>query len=340
MRSAPRSSDKRGHCCVLFDVPSLLYDQCWLGADSVRVELVNHAVEPTMNARSAFLRACDQTGMVADVDVVGTTGALVVSSIKFEKKVDPNPLLELVELCLWVEPNKARLPPVACRPLQRHPACHPHCANRAHACCTIRHGVCVFGVVAFGAVAAQDGSLTRARCRRPQVDKLHAEDLRVVVTDAAEFPTRLGEEINKCLADQRQVLQHLKNTQRTSGGGTMAAQSKGGEVFRRIERLRQSLQALLTTAPGSIAQIELCSVCQRILCVLSRRRAVAGTKPAADDLPSRIAACEAALRAATGPDNKQKRKRLHKKLKDLKDAQDAQQGGGSAAAPGAGSRPA
>jgi len=99
------------HRCQLFDIPSLLYDAKWLGSDQSRVELVCHTDTHVGDAHTKFVQAFEQCSFDVVVQTEGKMGALFVRANKIERNVEPGPILQLLPLCLWVEPNKLHLSP-------------------------------------------------------------------------------------------------------------------------------------------------------------------------------------------------------------------------------------
>jgi len=91
------------HRCRLFDTPSLLYDPRWLGTDTVRIELTTSSQDKAKSISNIFKKACS----AFHCEVNPVDGALEISEIKVEKKkIDPMPILKLIDYCLWCEPNK------------------------------------------------------------------------------------------------------------------------------------------------------------------------------------------------------------------------------------------
>mmetsp|Transcript_24685 Transcript_24685/g.59408 ORF Transcript_24685/g.59408 Transcript_24685/m.59408 type:complete len:326 (-) Transcript_24685:170-1147(-) len=118
LRKGIRSDDPAlGHRCQLFDSPSLLFDKHWVGSDQVRIELVTTKEKQAVHAAQAFSQKFDQAGLVGEVSVESTSqkphrnfpegcSAVVISNIKIKPPVKPDPLLQLIGVTLWIEPNK------------------------------------------------------------------------------------------------------------------------------------------------------------------------------------------------------------------------------------------
>ena len=107
------------HRCQLFDCPSLLFEKRWLGTDAVRIELMTATAAQAEAARRAFAAQFSKAGLqgtmsienVADREHRNTPegcSAVCVSDVKITQPVKPGPLLRLIGVALWVEPNKIR----------------------------------------------------------------------------------------------------------------------------------------------------------------------------------------------------------------------------------------
>ncbi|GAB5367815.1 hypothetical protein AAMO2058_001263900 [Amorphochlora amoebiformis] len=105
------------HQCQLFNSPSILFDKKWIGSDEVRIELVTSTVKQAQAAAQAFANQFKLAGLEGDISVSNTSSkdhrnfpegcsAVVIKSVKIKPPVKPEPLLALVGVTLWIEPNK------------------------------------------------------------------------------------------------------------------------------------------------------------------------------------------------------------------------------------------
>lgn len=116
-RGLKKAEPELDHRCQLFNCPSLLFDSRWLGTDEVRIELVTSSEHQIQQATAAFSRHFELAGLAGTVtseNVFGKThrnspegcSAVILKKVKITKPVQPDPLLALVGVTLWVEPNK------------------------------------------------------------------------------------------------------------------------------------------------------------------------------------------------------------------------------------------
>eukprot|EP00954_Amorphochlora_amoebiformis_P009442 734311-Amorphochlora_amoeboformis.AAC.1 len=89
----------------------------WIGSDEVRIELVTSTVKQAQAAAQAFANQFKLAGLEGDISVSNTSSkdhrnfpegcsAVVIKSVKIKPPVKPEPLLALVGVTLWIEPNK------------------------------------------------------------------------------------------------------------------------------------------------------------------------------------------------------------------------------------------
>lgn len=281
------SHSESPHSCILFDMPNLLFDKRWLGTDAMSIELTGAAESPA-KALIQFQKVFEQTGLRGNLALDGSS--IRISNLSFSGQVDPAPLMDLAVLCLWVKPNRVtKLSP--------------------------------------------SEAVTSLRC--------------TTATERARVATLINEEIMKCQADQKLVIAKYKEVQKSSAAGS-GDSAKGTDIFKRIEKVRIQLQALLQRNIATVEQLDFCTVCERVVGIYSspteetpsteEAPASAGseaatlsavlcvsnsqeTASAMDELAERILKLDTQIRAASGQENKQKRKRLQRKRKELKDQQ-------------------
>mmetsp|Transcript_16916 Transcript_16916/g.30313 ORF Transcript_16916/g.30313 Transcript_16916/m.30313 type:complete len:325 (+) Transcript_16916:177-1151(+) len=105
------------HRCQLFNSPSLLFDKKWMGSDNVRIELVTSTERHAKAAANAFSKQFELAGLQGVLTTENTAlkphrnspegcSAVLVNSVKISPPVKPDPLLALIGVTLWIEPNK------------------------------------------------------------------------------------------------------------------------------------------------------------------------------------------------------------------------------------------
>uniref|UniRef100_A0A7S2XFM6 Uncharacterized protein n=1 Tax=Lotharella oceanica TaxID=641309 RepID=A0A7S2XFM6_9EUKA len=105
------------HRCQLFNTPVLLFDKTWTGSDEVRIELVTSTTKQAEAAAAAFRGQFKEAGLEGTVSIKNTStkphrnspegcSAVFVTDVKITKPVKPEPLLALMGVTLWIEPNK------------------------------------------------------------------------------------------------------------------------------------------------------------------------------------------------------------------------------------------
>lgn len=233
------------HRCQIFHTAAFLFEERWLGCRGARAELVTGERDRTDEVMVKVRADLAAMSLHADIEALpDARGALSISNIRFEGQLAPEPVLNLLQDCLWIEPDHA------------------------------------------------------SRAQGPPARVYRTEGVgRLIAT-----------EFERMDVDQRQLIDLIKRLERAS-----ADASKAVATFRILLDTRKRLGRVM--AEKRYYACVSCSLCDRIVAIHSMPEAMAAAARA--PLEAHVAELTEKLAAATGASNKQRRKKLQRKIKAL-----------------------
>jgi len=249
--------DNKQHRCQVFDIPTLLFDKKWLGTDEVSVELFTSSSEKAEELAHIFK---ERTKNISS-EITHTANRMRITDIEVEAKVQADPLLSLVDHCLWLEPNK--------------------------------------------------------------LDKIAAEERVKIEAVPFKLEALIAETIGQIQRGQKFLLKQLKRLAEPQGqNAPKQANEKGKAAFERLEKKKNLLVELgKQSAVSGVSEIHVCTACEQVIAIYGRKKGVAIKTPEERAVvEKKLDGLEGKISAAKGTDNKQKRKKLKRRLQKYKHA--------------------
>jgi hypothetical protein len=246
------------HRCRIFDVPTLLFDKRWLGTDEILIELYASGIDRCKAVSQVF----QQKTSALKADFKATANTLRISHIEeVDAKIEAEPLLSLVDFCLWLEPNK--------------------------------------------------------------MDKIPSDVRFKIENQPYKFDSLLTESLGNIIRGQKYLLKQLKRLAAPSTNTNKGKQAneKGKSAFEKLEKKKNALTDLHKQQVANITEIHSCLTCDQILLVLGKKKGVSVSTPEERQAAeSKVVGLSGKLTQAQGSTNRQKRKKLKRKLQKLKTA--------------------
>ena len=145
-------------------------------------------------------------------------------------------------------------------------------------------------------------------------NKLEYEDIKFSrVQHPGEIAKCFQHELQKSESEQKALMKVLKILQQVTPQVT--SQSKGGSAFNALEKSHTAIGEIIKSRLNDVTEVTVCTVCERIITVMANTLLPPDFDPV--QIRARVAQLQQKLDEASGNQNKQKRKKLQRKIKML-----------------------